>query len=260
MSATRVSIVKCPPKPNQVQIDLGVRKAIELAGGLGKLKKGASVLIKPNICSPATPGNGQVANPLVARAVADVVREHGGNPIIAESAGVLDEGTEASFQANGYAELRDQGYEVIDLKAPGTILSKVNIPNAKVLKQVTLPKIVVDADMVISIPVMKTHAGQKVTLALKNLKGMLPDTWKKKLHTVYGVAPGLVDVLSARRPGFALVDGLIGQEGLGPIVGTPIEMNIFIAGQDIVAVDAVTSAIMGFDPAEIPMTTARVQP
>jgi uncharacterized protein (DUF362 family) len=259
MSKTTVSIVRFGKNPTYAEIEANVRKAIELAGGLGKISKGDLVLVKPNICSPAAPGNGQVTNPHVAKAVADMAREAGARVIIAESSGVLDKDTEASFKANGYAELRAMGYELVDLKAPTTPMATIKIPHGKVIKEATLPRLVVDAKLIISIPVMKTHAGQKVTLALKNLKGMLPDTWKKKLHTVYGVAPGLTDILSVLKPGFALVDGIIGQEGLGPIVGTPIEMDIFVAGRDIVAVDAVTCSIMGFDPKEVPMIVAAAE-
>jgi hypothetical protein len=85
---------------------------------------------------------------------------------------------------------------------------------------------------------------------------MLPDNIKKKYHLVYGVAQGMVDLLTLVKPGLAIIDGTIGQEGLGPMQGDPVELGIIIAGKDLVAVDTVACTIMGFDPEEIPLIVA----
>lgn len=253
MSKVKVSIVKGHKNPNSNQIEADVRKAIQLVGGLEDIKSGDVVIIKPNVFAPTTPRSAKCTNPAVAKAIADVVRETGATAIIAEAAAVFNDDTEGPFRASGYDKLRLEGYEVVDLKGKNTALTKVSIPEGRVLKEVTLPKIVLDAKMIISVPVMKTHAGQKVTLSLKNMKGILPDAWKKKFHTTYGVTAGLVDLLGVMKPGFAIVDGILAQEGLGPMLGTLVEMGLIIAGKDAVAVDAVTSTIMGFHPEEIPL-------
>jgi uncharacterized protein (DUF362 family) len=250
MEKTKVSIVKGPRKPNAKEIEAIVRKAIELVGGLDDVKSGDIVLIKPNIGAPAAPGSAVVTNPEVVRAIANMVREKGARAIIAESSGVLDD-TESCIRATGYDKLRTEGYEVIDLKSKKTVTTKIPIPKGKALKEVTLPKIVLDAKLIISVPIMKTHGGEKVTLALKNMKGVLPDALKKKFHTVYGVGQGVVDLLTVVRPGLAVVDGILAQEGMGPVLGTPVEMGLIIASKDPVAVDAVASTVMGFDPKEV---------
>ena len=250
MEKTKVSIVKGPEKPNAKEIEAIVRKAIELVGGLDEVKSGDIVLIKPNICAPVAVGNATVTNPDVVRAIANMVREKGARAIIGESAGVMDD-TESCIRATGYDKLRREGYEVIDLKGKKTVTIKIPIPKGKALKAVTLPKIVLDAKLIISVPVIKTHGGEKVTLALKNMKGVLPDAIKKKFHTVYGVGQGVVDLLTVVRPGLAVVDGIVAQEGLGPVLGTPVEMGLIIASKDPVAADAVTSTVIGFDPKEI---------
>ena len=250
MEKTRVSIVKGPKKPNGKEIETIVRKAIELVGGLDDVKSGDTVLIKPNICAPVPPESAAVTNPDVVRAIANMVREKGARAIIGESSGVMDD-TETCIRAAGYDKLRTEGYEVIDLKSKKTVTTKIPIPKGKALKAVTLPKIVLDAKLIISVPVMKTHGAEKVTLALKNMKGILPDALKKKFHIVYGVGQGMVDLLTVVRPGLAVVDGILAQEGLGPMLGTPVELGLIIASKDAVAADAVASTVMGFDPKEV---------
>jgi uncharacterized protein (DUF362 family) len=250
MEKTKVSIVKGSKKPDAKEIEAIVRKAIELVGGLDGVRSGDIVLIKPNIGVPVAMGNASVTNPDVVRAIANMVRETGARAVIGESSGVMDS-TESCLRATGYDKLRTEGYELIDLKGKKLPTVKIPIPKGKALKAVTLPKIVLDAKLIISVPVMKTHGGEKVTLALKNMKGVLPDTVKKKFHTVYGVGQGVVDLLTVARPGLAVIDGIVAQEGLGPVLGTPVEMGLIIASQDPVAADAVASTVMGFDPKEI---------
>jgi uncharacterized protein (DUF362 family) len=253
MNKTEVSIVKTPKNSTSMQIESNVRKAVELVNGLDDIKSGDLVILKPNLCAPSQPGTAATTNPLVVKAVADLVREKGGRVVIAESTGVLDEYTEKSFEANGYYPLRDQGYELLDLKADNTVMRTVQIPNGEVLQEITLPDILFQAKLIISIPVMKTHMGQRITVGLKNMKGIIPDPMKKKLHTKYGVAPGMIDVFKVIKPGLVLIDGILAQEGLGPMIGTVVEMNLFIAGKDAVAVDAVAATIMGFDIHEVPL-------
>jgi len=250
MEKTKVSIVKGPKKPNEKEIETIVRKAIELVGGLDEVKSGDIVLIKPNICAPVPPESAAITNPHVVRAIANMVREKGARAIIGESSGVMDD-TETCIRATGYDKLRTEGFEVIDLKSKKTVTTKVPIPKGKVLKAVTLPKIVLDAKLIISVPVIKTHGGEKVTMALKNMKGVLPDALKKRFHTVYGVGQGVVDLLTVVRPGLAVLDGILAQEGIGPMIGTPVEMGLIIASKDPVAADAVACTVIGFDPKEV---------
>ena len=250
MGRTRVAVVKTPEKPGEKEIEAGVRKAIELAGGLTDIiKQGNTVIIKPNIVVAKSPETGATTDPRVCQAIANMVREIGARPIIAESAFVgLD--TEEAIQVAGYGKLRQEGYEVVDLKKKGIETVKVPVPKGKALKEVSLPKVVVDADVIISVPKMKTHDQAEVTLALKNMKGVLPDSFKRKLHHVFGVFQGVADLMTVVKPSLAVVDGIVAMEGLGPAFGDPIKMNLIIVGKDLVAVDAVTSKIMGFDPQE----------
>ncbi|MFC2005461.1 DUF362 domain-containing protein [Chloroflexota bacterium] len=249
MKKSLVSIVKGPKRPNQKEIEANVRKVIELTGGLADIiSAGDTVIIKPNVVHAMHPDTGVTTDPRVCKSIADIIKEIGARPVIAESSSIGKD-TEESFKVTGYTKLRDEGYEVIDLKKEETVI--VQVPEGKVFKEISLPRIVVDAKTIISVPSMKTHMAVKVTLSLKNMKGILPDTFKRKFHLTFGIFHGVADLCTVMRPKLSIVDGIIAQEGLGPVEGrTPLELGLIIAGKDPVAVDTVTSLVMGFEPGE----------
>ncbi len=250
MTKTKVAIVKGTKSPDEKEIDAQVKKAIELAGGLADIvKRGDTVLINPNIVLDRPVESAVNTDPRVCKTIANMVRELGAEPVIGESSGVGYD-TEVSIQAAGYGKLREEGYQVIDLKKKGTEMVQVPIPKGKSMKEVVLPKIVVDADVLIAVPKMKTHDQTLVTLSLKGLKGLMPDTFKRKFHHVFGVFQGCADLATVARPALSVVDGIVAMEGLGPGMGDPLEMALIIAGKDLVAVDTVTAAVMGFEPME----------
>lgn len=234
------------------EVSHAVREAVKLAGGLGeRIKPGALVLLKPNVLAPPPSLHcGATTNPVVTRALADLVIEMGARAVIVESAAVGVD-TEMAYAAAGYSELREAGYEILDLKKAPT--ARVVVEEGRVLKSLTTFEIVTQADALISIPVMKTHDQTEITLSLKNLKGLLADRDKKRLHR-QGVFQGVVDAVSTLKPAFTLVDGTWCQEGLGPLYGRPVQMNLVLASNDLVAADCIAGCIMGFTPGEVLLT------
>jgi uncharacterized protein (DUF362 family) len=248
MAKTRVAVVKGSTNPNDQELDAHVRKAIEMAGGLkGIVKKGDTVIIKPNIVIPTTHDTAAVTDPRVCKTIADVVKEVGGNPVIGESSSI-GISTEEAIQAAGYGKLREQGYTVLDFSQEPRV--NVPIPRGKKMKEVSLPKVVVDAQVIIDVPIMKTHDQCEVTLALKNMKGILFDKGKRLLHHDYGIFDGVADLCTVKKPDFSVVDAILAMEGLGPATGDIVPMGLIIAGQDVVAVDTVATNIMGFETRE----------
>ncbi len=246
-----VSILRCGKNPDELEIDKMIRKAIRLAGGVEDIIfPGSSVLIKPNVVVAKPSETGATTDPRVVKSIAKLIKEVKAYPIIGESSAV-GVNTEDAFKATGYTKLREEGYRVINLKK--TEMIKIKITKGLVLRnyKLAIPKIVYDCDAIISVPVMKTHDQSPITLSLKNMKGAIADHEKRKLHTTFGVFQGIADINTLLKPDFTVVDGIIGQEGMGPIYGSPVEMDLIIAGRDPVAVDAVTSQIMGFSPKEI---------
>jgi uncharacterized protein (DUF362 family) len=87
----------------------------------------------------------------------------------------------------------------------------------------------------------------KVTLGMKNMFGMLPDKLKFKYHAK-GISKVVVDINSVIKPVLTVIDGFVAMEGKGPTDGSPIKMDLIIAGKDVVATDATGARVMGIDP------------
>ncbi|MFI5340316.1 MAG: DUF362 domain-containing protein [Candidatus Methylomirabilales bacterium] len=253
---TRVSIARVDGRDRH-QVAGAVRRAVSMAGGLADLiRPGMLVMVKPNLVAPPPSAHaGACTSPLVCQAVADLVSELGAKPVIAESS-ARGADTEAALQIMGYEELRQQGYHLVDLKKDGTV--RVEIVGGRVLQEITTFELVTQVDAIISVPVMKTHDQGQATLALKNLKGLVTDGEKRRIH-LEGLFEGVVDLVSHFKPIFAVVDGIIGQEGMGPLMGLPVELGLVLAGRDLVAVDAIASRVMGFEADEVPITKAAAE-
>ena len=248
---SRVAIVRTPPQPTDAEIEASVHRAIGLAGGLGSfVRPGATVLVKPNlVVVPPSANAGVCTHPAIAKAVADAVTGLGARAIIAEASAPGND-TEQALSVMGYDRLRNAGYELVDLVKTPTV--RVPLPGGSVWTELTTFELAMKADAIISLPVLKTHCQAYVTLSLKNLMGLATSEQKPGFHRreLYG---SLCDINALYRPRFAIVDGIIGQEGLGPTAGYPVHANLLMAGSDLVAVDSVCARVMGFEPKEVPL-------
>ncbi len=252
MIKATVSIVKTTPKPLYQEILNAVERALDLIGGVRDIvKEGDLVLINPSwVAPPVEREAGCITIPEIPRAIADIVKTLGARPVIAESSAVGVD-TEKVIQSSGYAELRQMGYEVINLKKTPW----VNLPveNGKVFKEMPCWELVKKADVIISVPKLKTHDQTEMTCAIKNLKGLQTDDGKRKDHQE-GLFEAVVDLMTAVKPRLAVVDAIVCQEGLGPIFGKPVEMNLILAGKDLVAVDSTCARLIGYEPGETLLT------
>ena len=170
--------------------------------------------------------------------------------MIAESSAVGVD-TEKVIQTSGYRELREMGYEVVNLKK--TPHADLLVENGKVFETLPCWELVGQADVVISVPKLKTHDQTEMTCAIKKLKGLLTDQGKKGMHQE-GLFEGVVDLMVAVKSKLAVVDAVVCQEGIGPIFGKPVEMNLIVAGKDLVAVDSTCARLIGYDPSETLLT------
>ena len=248
MDKNTVSIVKIEKN----QVAEAVRKAVDLIGGIETIvKAGEKVLLKVNWCVvPEDPKVGVVTNPVVARAVADLVKAAGAEPIIADSA-ARGVDTDLVIQSTGYDKLADEGYAVVNLDKEKVV--RLEFPDGEILQKIKTFELVTQVDKIIDIPLFKTHDSAEATLGLKNMKGLLHDDQKSKLHRE-GLYAGIADVNSRFAPDLVVYDGTWAMEGLGPMYGIPFELNLILATREVVAGDAVAGSIMGFEPAELIVT------
>jgi uncharacterized protein (DUF362 family) len=252
MNKAKVSIVKTKQNPGYAEIYEAVKRALDLIGGVEDIiRPGDLVLINPSwVAPPVEREAGCITIPEIPRALADIVRGLRARPVIAESSAVGVD-TEKVIETSGYRDLREMGYEVVNLKKT----SHVDIPteNGKIFDTVECWELVQQADVIISVPKLKTHDQTEMTCAIKKLKGLLTDKGKKGMHQE-GLFDGVIDLLSAVKPKLAVVDAIICQEGIGPVFGRPVEMNLVLAGKDLVAVDSTCARLIGYDPSETLLT------
>lgn len=248
MEKSRVAIFQTRKSPEEEEIRETVRTAVDAVGGMGRfVKAGDLVIIKPNLVISMPAETGATVDWRVTRAVADLVREWKGRAVIGESCGTGGD-TEKVFQKTGHAALRERGYEVVDFKKIENV--EVSIPNAQVIRKVQIPALVKQADAIINIPKIKTHDQIPMSGALKNMKGALAEKEKNRLHKD-GLNQGVAEINALLRPKLVVFDGIIAQEGLGPVFGDPVEMDLIIAADDQVAVDTVVCHIMEIDPQQV---------
>ncbi|MGA3166014.1 MAG: DUF362 domain-containing protein [Terriglobia bacterium] len=122
------------------------------------------------------------------------------------------------------------------------------------LRELYLPRTVLEADFLVSLPKLKTHHWVGATLSLKNMFGIVPGCcygWPKNILHWAGITGSILDINSTVRPDFAIVDGIVGMEGNGPIQGTAKASGVLILGEDPVAVDATAARVMGLEPERI---------
>jgi len=252
-----VSVVK----RNGRSVEATVREAVKLAGGLrGVVGRESRVLIKPNLIGPSPSGSGIVTDCRVVEAVAKLVQER--NParvVIGEGSGFGYDVTHPwegrglqtmdAFKASGILEVAERlGIEVVDLNRDTPV--EVRVVHSLVADSFRIAKTALDSDAIINIPVMKTHRRTVISLAYKNMKGVLWLTEKRKTHRL-GLDRAIVDLNRTVRSSFVVVDGLVGSQGETRSERDRVEMDLVVAGRDAVSVDAVCAKIMGFDPSRI---------
>jgi len=223
---------------------------------LGEFKlgvKGKSVLLKPNFVG-ADPDGVMNTHPAVVAAARECFLHLGASSVLVGEGPALERDTEAIVEAIGLREYlgRLEG-AFVDLNVDEVRLVSLRT-RASRLKRIYLPAAVLRADFVVSMPKLKTHHWAGVTLSLKNMFGIVPGRcygWPKNILHWAGISRSILDLTSTVRPDFAIVDGITGMEGDGPLAGQPKASGILVMGDDAVSVDATCARAMGLLPERI---------
>src|SRR5579872_3053157 len=215
--------------------------------------RGKRVILKPNLVEfdAHTTIN---THPLLVHAAYEAFRALGAGSVgIAEGPGhrriTLD-----LANAAGYFDTVPKFEDVFtDLNLDDVTRVPLRQPHSK-LRSLYLPNTALGCDLLVSMPKMKTHHWVGATLSMKNFFGLVPGGvygWPKNVLHWAGIDECIADLYSTFPRTFAIVDGIIGMEGNGPIQGTPKNVGVLVAGRDLAAVDATCCRIMGMDPARI---------
>lgn len=234
-----------------VDLETTVREGLA-ALGMGPARvAGKSVLLKPNLVEPSREAPQVNTNPALIRAAAAVFRGWRARDVfVAEGQGHCRD-TDFVLEQSGLGPVLDaEKVEFVDLNHDDVFF----VPNRlrfTGLVKLGLPATLRRADLIVSMPKMKTHHWAGVTLSMKNLFGVMPGIyygWPKNVLHHAGIDGSILDINAAVRPHLAIVDGIIGMEGDGPIMGSPRHAGVVVMGTNLPAVDATAARLMGINP------------
>lgn len=228
--------------------------AVQQTLGLDALR-GASVLVKPNLCNWLPHSKGATVQIETMQTLVSLLRDHGAKRItVGEGCAEKERSTLELFDRYGYKQL--QGIELLDF-------NDASLPRLTLANSISLPQALEESDVVLNVAKMKTHVQSVVTLSLKNAKGLLLPADKKKSHFV-GVAQTVAELNQALlqylheqgKRYLAMIDGLVAMEGFGPTAGKDKSTGLLLAGTEPLSLDVTATRIMGIDPALVPMLQA----
>lgn len=193
-------------------------------------------------------------NPLVVSAVIELCKREGAAEIfVAEGPGHC-RNVEFLVSASGLGEVLQRHHvSFVDLNHDEPVKTP-NLGRLTGLEFLYLAKTIATADVVISLPKLKTHHWAGATLSLKNLFGTLPGIcygWPKNELHWRGIDKSIVDIALTRTPELAIVDAIVGMEGDGPLNGTPKPLGALVMAHDLLALDATCCRLMMLDPNRI---------
>ena len=213
--------------------------------------RGKRVVIKPNIAD-FSPGRPIHTDPRLVEALVLHLKEMGARKIIVADGPPHNRDTEVLFRETGFEALAErQGVPLIDLNYDDVRPVKNANPRARLLQNLRLPETVLSAEVLISVPKLKTHRFAGVTLSLKNMFGILPGMiygWPKNILHWNGIPQSICEINGAVKSHFSIADGIIGMEGYGPLLGTAKRAGVLVMGDNALAVDATAARVMGVDP------------
>ncbi len=251
MDRSKVAIVRCESYDGDT-VFAAVKKAVDLIGGIDAIiGANEKVLLKPNNLASSKPDDAVTTHPAVFDAAIRLLTEAGLSVTYGDSPGF--EKPSASLAKSGFAAVAERrGIPLGDFEKGKTVQYQAG----KVWKQFEIANACLEADAIVSLPKMKTHALTRITGAVKNQFGCVYGLNKAAFHVKI---PGpvqfsrmLVDLNGRLKPRLFIMDGIVAMEGNGPRGGTPRKMNCLIVSRDPVAVDSTFCRMIGLDPSWIP--------
>ena len=203
-----------------------------------------TVYIKPNLVSLKPASYGATTHSEIVEGIIQYLNTEGIKNIILFESTSIDYTTKEAIQAGGYDVLCDK-YNIpfINLDHDQTV--KVHSEGM----DLTLCKTAANADFIINVPVMKGHCQTDITCCLKNLKGLIPGSEKRRYHSM-GLHKPIAALASAIRPAVHIVDSICGDPSF-ELGGNPVETNRIMLGFDPVLIDSYCAELLGFRPDEV---------
>ncbi|NOY52818.1 MAG: DUF362 domain-containing protein [Deltaproteobacteria bacterium] len=245
-----VAIRKCTSYA-RYEVEKAVHRLFHDSGGIEQhIRPGMSVLIKPNLLAPRKREEAVNTDPAVVRAVLKEVLRTGAKAVIGDSPG-LGKAVKNADRCGIGAVAAEFGVPIIEFR-DSIVVGKTREGGFPL----ELAREALEAEVIINLPKLKTHAQMLMTLGVKNLFGCVVGKRKLQWHFKAGVnreafARMLVEIYAALKPALTLIDGIVGMEGNGPGSGTPKPFGILAASTDAIALDTVIMTLMGMKPSRL---------
>ena len=256
MDKIKVALIKCDNyELNEVK--LAINRGIDLLGGIDLfIKEGDKILLKPNLLASESAEKSVTTHPVVFEAIISILQEikenknikkisYGDSPGIGKGISVA--------QKSGINEVAEKlNIEYADFDEPVGVSFNEGIKE----KSFTIAKPILEADTIISLPKLKSHALTIMTGAVKNQFGCIPGFRKAEYHLKLpdfdDFSTMLLDLNKLINPKLYIMDGIMAMEGNGPRSGNPKKLNVLLLSSDAIALDYVASQIISFDYNLIP--------
>lgn len=223
--------------------------------------RGKTVLLKPNLVD-YIPGNHVNTHPLLVSAAIKCLRSLGAASVIVGEGPGHQRDTELVLGESGMAEaLRQQNVRFVDLNRDELIECPL-LADYTALKRIWLPRTILQADFIVSMPKLKTHHWSGVSLSMKNMFGIVPGAkygWPKNILHWKGIDRSILDICATVPVHFVIADAIVAMEGNGPLNGKPRPLNRIVLADDPVAADATCARLMGLNPEMITHIRAGAQ-
>lgn len=210
------------------------------------LPKTGRVVVKPNLLIADKAENGATTHPEIVEGILRYLRDADVRDILIAEGAWVGEGrsTMHAFQACGFTALAEKyGAAILDTKTDATLTKTVRG------SRYTVCKTVYEAAYLINVPVLKGHCQTKLTCAMKNMKGCIPDSEKRRFHTM-GLHRPIAELSELLYPDLTVVDSICGdltfEEG-----GNPVQTDRVLLGYDALLIDSYCARLIGYDPDEI---------
>jgi len=255
---SKVVLKYCPEYTSGVEEFL--RSGLQELGGMETfVKPGQKVFLKVNLLMKKRPEEAVTTHPSVVEAVVRLVQEAGGIPIIGDSPGgpYTVGALQGIYARCGLKEVMERTGAELNFDVGQEVVAH---PDGKLVKSLTVTKSVCDADVVISLSKLKTHAMMTFTGAVKNLFGVIPGLLKAEYHfkmpEVTQFADLLVDIATWVKPALSIMDGIVGMEGDGPSAGQPRAVGALLMSENPFALDVAATHLIGLKPEKVPTIMA----
>jgi uncharacterized protein (DUF362 family) len=242
---SRVAVIPAPQYSDSIEaaLEYGLRSfAIDV--------RNKSVLLKPNLVDYSS-SNAVNTHPSIVVAAANCFRRRGARFVVVAEGPGHQRDTDLVLEQSGFGDyLRQEDIAFVDLNRDELIRVPLRA-SYTALSTLWLPRTVVDADYIVSMPKVKAHHWSGVTLGLKNMFGVVPGAkygWPKNILHWQGIQESILDICATVPIHFVIADGIVAMEGNGPLNGRPRQLGYIILSDDAVSADATCSHLMGFNP------------